>query len=76
MEIIQAIRNIKLDPKTFKDDGEKSLDSVVQFFLDHLKKLVFCSIRAATLRRLWSWQRFNVSPYKSTRNNILLSRIL
>jgi hypothetical protein len=37
MEISQAIRNMKLDPKTFKDDVEKSLDSASRFFWDHLK---------------------------------------
>ena len=38
MEIQQAIRNIKLDPTTFKGDVETCLDSAVQFFSDHLKK--------------------------------------
>ncbi len=39
MEIRQAIRNIKLDPETFKDDVEKSLDSAGRFFLNHLKEI-------------------------------------
>ena len=37
MEIRQAIRNIKLDPKTFKDDVEKSLDSAGRFFSNYLE---------------------------------------
>jgi hypothetical protein len=37
MEISQAVRNMKLDPKTFKDDVEKSLDSAGRFFSNHLK---------------------------------------
>jgi hypothetical protein len=28
---------MKLDPKTFKDDVEKSLDSTSRFFSNHLK---------------------------------------
>jgi hypothetical protein len=32
MEMRQAIRNMKLDPKTFKDDIERSLDSAGRLF--------------------------------------------
>ena len=39
MEIIQAIRNIKLDPKTFKTDIQRSLDCAGQFFSDHLNRV-------------------------------------
>ena len=39
MEMRQVIRNIKLDPKTFKDDLEKSLDSAGRFFSNHLKEI-------------------------------------
>ena len=39
MEIKQAIRNIKLDPETFKGDVEKSLESAGRFFLNHLKAI-------------------------------------
>jgi hypothetical protein len=39
VEITQAIRNIKLDPKTFKMDIQRSLDSAGQFFSDHLKSV-------------------------------------
>jgi hypothetical protein len=41
MEISQAVRNMKLDPKTFKDDVEKSLDSAGRFFSNHLKGIRF-----------------------------------
>ena len=37
MEIIQPLRNIKLDPRTFKEDIEKSMDSAGRFFSNHLK---------------------------------------
>jgi hypothetical protein len=39
MEITQALRNIKLDPKTFKDDVLKSLDSARRYFSNHLNRL-------------------------------------
>ena len=39
VEIIQAIRNIKLDPKTFKTDIQRSLDSAGQFFSNHLNSV-------------------------------------
>ena len=39
MEIRGAIRKSKLDPKTFKDDVEKSLDFPGQFFSNHLEKI-------------------------------------
>lgn len=39
VEITQAIRNIKLDPKTFKTDIQRSLDSAGQFFSDHLNRV-------------------------------------
>ena len=39
MEITQAIRNIKLNPKTFKEDIEKSLDSAGQYFSNHLNRV-------------------------------------
>ena len=41
MEIRQAIRNSKLDPKTFKEDIEKSLDSADRFFSNHLNRIRF-----------------------------------
>ena len=41
MEIKQAIRNIKLDPETFKDDVQKSLNSAGRFFFNHLKEIRF-----------------------------------
>ncbi len=36
MEITQALRNIKLDPKTFEQDIKESLDSAGRFFSNHL----------------------------------------
>ena len=39
VEITQAIRNIKLDPKTFKTDIQRSLDSAGQFFSGHLNSI-------------------------------------
>ncbi len=39
MEITQAIRNVKLDPKTFKTDVQRSLDSAGQFFSNHLNRV-------------------------------------
>jgi len=39
MEITQVIRNLKLDPKTFKNDIERSLDSASQFFSGHLNRV-------------------------------------
>jgi hypothetical protein len=39
VEITQAIRNIKLDPKTFKADIQRSLDSAGQFFSNHLESV-------------------------------------
>jgi hypothetical protein len=39
VEITQVIRNIKLDPKTFKTDIQRSLDSAGQFFSDHLNRV-------------------------------------
>ena len=41
MEITQALRNIKLDPKTFKQDIKKSLDSAGRFFSNHLNMIRF-----------------------------------
>jgi hypothetical protein len=41
MEITQAVRNIKLDPKTFKEDIEKSLDSAGRYFSSHLNRVRF-----------------------------------
>ncbi len=37
MEMRQAIQNMKLDHKNFRDDVEKSLDSAAQFLSNHLK---------------------------------------
>ncbi len=39
IKIRQAIRNSKLDPKTFKDDVEKSLYFADRFFSNHLEKI-------------------------------------
>ena len=41
MEIKQAIRNSKLDPETFKNDVQKSLNSAGRFFSNHLKAIRF-----------------------------------
>lgn len=45
MEVRQAIRNIKLDPKTFKDDIENSLDSAGILFSNHLKGIRLLILR-------------------------------
>ncbi len=65
MEITQALRNSKLDPKTFKEGIIKSLDSAGRFFSNHLK-----------MKRLKSWKSFNSSCYNWTENIIFLSQYI
>ncbi len=39
MELRQALRNIRLDPMTFKEDIGRSLDSGARFFSNHLGEI-------------------------------------
>ena len=70
MKIPQALRNSKLDPKTFKEDREKSLDSADRFFSNHLSRIRFLFDQGHYDEAIEELEKFISSSYEWTENSI------